>query len=91
MIRSFPGEVRASDVAELAFRVGGEIVEFPANRGLQAKQGQLLARLDPADYQATVNQAQAQYNLAVAQFDRVADLRSNRTAGRLPASVGWRV
>ncbi|NNJ65591.1 MAG: efflux RND transporter periplasmic adaptor subunit [Xanthomonadales bacterium] len=74
MIRSFPGEVRASDVAELAFRVGGEIVEFPANRGLQAKQGQLLARLDPADYQATVNQAQAQYNLAVAQFDRAADL-----------------
>jgi hypothetical protein len=32
MIRSFPGEVRASDEAHLAFRVPGELIEFPAER-----------------------------------------------------------
>jgi len=74
MIRSFPGEVRASDEADLAFRVGGELVEFPANRGIEVKQGELLARLDPADYQAAANQARAQYDLAVAQFNRSAEL-----------------
>ena len=74
MIRSFPGEVRASDVANLAFRVSGELIEFPANRGLEVEQGDLLARLDPADYQAQVDQAQAQYDLAVAQFNRAAEL-----------------
>ena len=74
LIRSFPGEVRASDTADLAFRVGGELVEFPASRGIEVKQGDLLARLDPADYQAAVNQAQAHYDLAVAQFNRAAEL-----------------
>jgi RND family efflux transporter MFP subunit len=74
MIRSFPGEVRASDVADLAFRVGGELVDFPANRGIEVSQGDLLARLDPSDYQAALNQARAQYDLAVAQFNRAAEL-----------------
>lgn len=74
LIRSFPGEVRASDVADLAFRVGGELIEFPANRGIEVKQGDLLARLDPSDYQAAVNQARAEYDLSVAQFKRSAEL-----------------
>ena len=74
MMRSFPGEVQASDEANLAFRVSGKLVEFPANRGIEVQQSDLLARLDPSDYQAEVNQAQAQYDLAVAQFDRVAEL-----------------
>jgi RND family efflux transporter MFP subunit len=74
LIRSFPGEVRASDEADLAFRVNGRLIEFPANRGVLVKQGDLLARLDPADYEAAVNQAQAEYNLAKAQFARAAEL-----------------
>ena len=74
MMRSFPGEVQASDEANMAFRVSGKLVEFPANRGIQVQQGDLLARLDPSDYQATVNQTRAQYDLAVAQFKRAAEL-----------------
>ena len=74
MLRSFPGEVKASDEANMAFRVSGKLVEFPANRGILVKQGDLLARLDPSDYQTTVNQARAQYDLAVAQFNRAAEL-----------------
>jgi RND family efflux transporter MFP subunit len=74
LMRSFPGEVKASDEANLAFRVNGKLVEFPANRGIQVNQGDLLAQLDPSDYQAEVNQTQAQYDLAVAQFDRAAEL-----------------
>lgn len=74
MIRSFPGEVRASDVADLAFRVGGEIIEFPANRGFDVKQGDLLAQLDPSDYQAALDQARAEYDLSVAQFKRSSEL-----------------
>jgi len=74
MMRSFPGEVQASDEANLAFRVSGKLIEFPANRGILVQQGDLLARLDPSDYQATVNQTRAQYDLAVAQFKRAAEL-----------------
>jgi RND family efflux transporter MFP subunit len=74
MIRSFPGEVKATDEAELAFRVSGELVEFPATRGREITQGDLLARLDDADFIAALNQAQAQYDLAKAQFERAAEL-----------------
>lgn len=74
MQRSFPGAVEASDIADMAFRVSGRIIEMPASRGLEVKKGDLLARLDPADYQAVVNQMQAQYDLAVAQFNRAAEL-----------------
>jgi RND family efflux transporter MFP subunit len=58
----------------MAFRVSGKLVEFPANRGILVQQGDLLARLDPADYQSVVNQTQAQYDLSVAQFKRAAEL-----------------
>ena len=72
--RSFPGEVHATDEAELAFRVSGELIEFPATRGKKVSMGELLARLDPSDFAAARDQAQAQYDLAKAQYDRVAEL-----------------
>jgi len=74
LIRSFPGEVRASNEADLAFRVSGKLIDFPAHRGMDVKQGELLARLDPADYQAALDQAQAEFDLATAQFNRSAEL-----------------
>ena len=80
--RSFPGEVRATDQAELAFRVNGELIEFPATRGKRVEQGDLLARLDPADYEASLNQAQAQYDLAKSQYDRVAELVKRQLVSR---------
>ena len=73
-MRSFPGEVQATDEAELAFRVSGELVEMLATRGSQVKQGDLLARLDAADFQAAADQAQAEYDLAKSQFQRTAEL-----------------
>ena len=82
MMRSFPAEVQASDEANMAFRVSGKLVGFPANRGIQVEQGDLLARLDPADYQAVVNQARAQYDLATAQFGRAAELVERQLVSR---------
>ena len=72
--RSFPAEVTASDEAELAFRVSGELVEFPARRGLRVQQGDLLARIDPTDYEAELQHATAQYELAKSQLERVSGL-----------------
>ena len=73
-LRSFPGEVKASDEAKLAFRVPGELIEIPATRGLRVKQGDMLARLDPSDYKATLQQATAEYQLAKSQFERIQGL-----------------
>lgn len=69
-LREFPAVLEAAKVAQLTFRVAGEIIELPVRPGAQVKQGQLIARLDPTDYQLAVNQAKAQYELASSQYDR---------------------
>ena len=69
-IRTFPGEVRATDEANLAFRVAGELTNIPAGRGKRVKQGDLLAQLDPSDHEAALDKAQAEFDLSRAQFNR---------------------
>lgn len=69
-LRTFPGTVQASNHAELAYRVAGELIELPAHRGKRVRQGELLARLDPSDYEAVLEDRTAQYELALAQHER---------------------
>ena len=73
-IRTFPAVVEAAQVAQLAFRVGGEIIEFPAKAGHEVAQGDIIAKLDPTDYQLVLDQAQARFELAQAQFSRTENL-----------------
>jgi len=55
----FPGKVTAIRDVELAFEVQGRIIELPIEDGLRAAEGDLLARLDPKDYEAARNAAVA--------------------------------
>lgn len=73
-IRTFPAVVEAAQVAQLAFRVGGEISEFPLTAGQNVAQGDLIAKLDPTDYQLVLDQAEARFELAQAQFSRTENL-----------------
>ncbi len=54
MIRSFPGRVDASRRAELSFRVSGQLQEILVKEGDLVEAGQVLARLDPADYEVVL-------------------------------------
>src|SRR5437764_887605 len=47
----FSGDVRARVESRLGFRVAGKIVRRQAELGQRVKAGQLLAQLDPQDYQ----------------------------------------
>ena len=67
---TFPGIAQAADRAELSFRVAGPLVEFPAGEGEQVRRGQLLARIDPRDYQITATEAKASYDQARADAER---------------------
>ncbi len=55
----FPGKVTAVRDVELAFEVQGKIIELPIEDGLKASKGDLLARLDPRDYEAARDAAEA--------------------------------
>lgn len=64
VLRTFPGTLEATKRADLAFRVGGQLIELPAQAGLAVKEGDLLARLDESDFQNTLKERQARYDLA---------------------------
>jgi RND family efflux transporter MFP subunit len=68
--REYPGQVRAAQYSEMAFEVPGRIVELPVNEGDRVTKDQTLARLDPRDYQAQLDSAEAKRKHAVAERDR---------------------
>ena len=79
-LRNFPAEVEANTDSELAFRVSGQIIEFPVKAGNEVSRGQLLARLDPKDFKLRLDDAQARYDLAVSQFERAKTLLAKKLA-----------
>src|SRR5690606_33127253 len=66
---TYAGEVRARVESRLSFRVGGKIVQRPAEVGQRVRAGQLLAELDARDYELAAQAARAQVAAASTQRD----------------------
>jgi RND family efflux transporter MFP subunit len=62
--RSFTSVIRARVETELGFRTGGKVIERLVEVGGSVRAGQVLARLDPADYQLAVKAAADQVQAA---------------------------
>ena len=78
----FPGKVEAAEQAALAFRVPGELQKLPVHAGMDVKKGTVLAKLDPSDYQLRVDERQARFDLASAQFERIENLYQKRQVSK---------
>ena len=72
--RQFPGVVDAIQRADLSFRVQGKITEILVREGDMVDKGQLLARLDPTDYQIVLNDRKASFKTAEANYERAKTL-----------------
>jgi len=57
--RSFPGLVRARRETNLAFRVGGPLIEMNVIIGQRVARGDLIARIDPRDFHISVKRLEA--------------------------------
>jgi membrane fusion protein, multidrug efflux system len=68
----YAGEVRARAESRLGFRVAGKITQRQAEVGQRVKAGQVLAQIDPQDYQLAVAAARAQLSAAQTQRDQAA-------------------
>ncbi len=66
---TYSAEIRPRIESQLAFRVGGKVVERLVEIGATVRQGQVLMRLDPADLQLSSNAALAQVAAAKANDD----------------------
>jgi RND family efflux transporter MFP subunit len=70
--RTFTSVVRARVESELGFRTGGKVVERLVEVGDRVKAGQVLARLDPIDYQLAVKAAADQVQAAAVDAQQAA-------------------
>ena len=68
-VQVYTGEVRARYETDLAFRIGGKVIERRVDVGATVRRGQVLARLDPQDAKLAVAAAAAQ--VAAAEADAV--------------------
>jgi len=73
--RSFAGRVRAAKRVDLAFQVSGPLVELPAEEGRAVKKGDVVARIDPRDFEAKVKNAEGRLANAQAQLKAMRQAR----------------
>ena len=66
------GTLQGGKRVDLSFRVSGPVRNIKVEKGASVKKGQLLAELDPRDYQTQLKQAQAQQKQAQAQYENAA-------------------
>jgi multidrug efflux system membrane fusion protein len=72
--QEYSGQIASTSTADIGFEVSGRIVEFMVRDGQEVEEGATLAKLDPADYQSGVNQAEADYRAAETNFHRYEEL-----------------
>ena len=87
-----PGRARSAREVDLAFDVSGTLVERPVSIGDEVKEGDLIARLDPRDFQARLQAAEAgarnaQRNLARGKELLVKSFISEAEVDRLETNV----
>ena len=66
--QSYTGIVEAQESAELAFRMAGTMSETPVGPGAMVKQGELIAAIDPFDYNLQLNAAKSAFQTAEFQL-----------------------
>lgn len=72
--REFYGRVAARETVDLAFQVGGQIIEFPIVAGQPITAGSIVARLDTKPFEIARDQAKAQNEQATRTVDRLSRL-----------------
>ncbi|MBN1346424.1 MAG: efflux RND transporter periplasmic adaptor subunit [Phycisphaerae bacterium] len=67
--RKFPGRAKATEEVNLSFRVSGPLIALPVKVGDQAKKGDVLAKIDPRDFEVQLLSSQAELAKATAQLE----------------------
>lgn len=68
---TFPGKVKAAADVSLAFRVSGTLLRVPVDAGMYVKKGQLLAEIDPRDYEIQLSATEAEYKQIKGEAERI--------------------
>lgn len=74
-IREFPATVQAARRVDMSFSVGGVLIELNGDAGRVVKEGEVIARLDPRDFENAVSSAEATHDEALQNLKRTRTLR----------------
>ena len=85
--RSFPGRARATEEVNLSFRVTGPLIELPVKVGDTVTKDQVLARIDPRDFEVAVEDAQGKLGQAEAELDAMREGARPEELEQLKAAV----
>ncbi len=85
--RPRPGRAKATQEVNLSFRVSGPLVSLPVNVGDEVKKGQVLARIDPNDFQVRLRNTEGQLARARAEFQAMKTCARPEEIRRLEAAV----
>lgn len=68
--RQYTGVVQSAKFSVLAFKVSGTLTSLNVEEGQKVKKGELIASINPYDYQLEYNTAKSNYNTAKAIYER---------------------
>ncbi|MBF0232935.1 MAG: efflux RND transporter periplasmic adaptor subunit [Desulfamplus sp.] len=65
---SLPAKTRANLRADLSFKVAGPLIELPVEEGQEVEKGQLIARIDPRDFETNLMGIKSSLSEAIANL-----------------------
>jgi RND family efflux transporter MFP subunit len=89
-VLEYPGTISPAQQADLGFEVQGMIQEFPAKEGQLVEKGDVLARLDPRDYQESLNKAEAMRRASESDYERYKVLFQEKVVSERDLDVKFR-
>jgi len=77
--KQFPAIIDEAEELNLAFRVAGPIYKIHIREGQYVTKGQLLAEMDPRDYEVQKRAAEVQANQLQSEYKRVEELKNRKS------------
>ena len=71
---AFPGRIKAGDDINLSFRIAGPIATINVSPGNYVRKGDVLAQIDPRDYQIQLAATEAEYSQIKNEAERIIKL-----------------
>lgn len=78
-VKSYPGKLKAVTEINLAFRIAGPLIKFPVDEGSFVKKGDLIAQIDPRDYELQLAATTAEYEQVKSEVDRIIELKKRES------------
>jgi RND family efflux transporter MFP subunit len=76
---SYPGKVVSADDINVAFRISGPVKKIFVHEGQFVKKGEVIAMMDPRDYEVQLSATRAEYEQVRAEAERVIELHKRNS------------